>query len=176
MHGLLLWSCIASSACTLAVSRHTYLQCSDQHPRTDGVLVCSYGWMSCYFEVTVPSVLAHRLCPHTHVQCSDAVISLCRVTGGLVCRYAWAAISEWQCQQGVTQQGMLGSEVVLSGPTALRRSHSMSCMTQLQAKHAGTPFDQSEAASRWVSYTVTHFTSLSLYGTNFQYRNRPLQP
>ena len=37
---------------------------------------------------------------------------------------------------------MLGSEVVLSGPTALRRSHSMSCMTQLQAKHSGTPFDQ----------------------------------
>ena len=63
------------------------------------------------------------------------------------CRYAWAAISEWQCQQGVTQQGMLGSEVVLSGPTALRRSHSMSCMTQLQAKHSGTPFDQLEAAA-----------------------------
>ena len=58
------------------------------------------------------------------------------------CRYAWAAISEWQCQQGVTQQGMLGSEVVVSGPTPLRRSHSMSCMTQLQAKHSGTPFDQ----------------------------------
>ncbi len=62
-------------------------------------------------------------------------------------RYAWAAISEWQCQQGVTQQGMLGSEVVLSGPTALRRSHSMSCMTQLQAKHSGTPFDQLEGAA-----------------------------
>ncbi|DBB17173.1 TPA: hypothetical protein ACH3X3_014241 [Trebouxia sp. C0006] len=59
-------------------------------------------------------------------------------------RYAWAAISEWQCQQGVTQQGMLGSEVVLSGPTPMRRSHSMSCMTQLQAKHSGTPFDQLE--------------------------------
>ena len=63
------------------------------------------------------------------------------------CRYAWAAISEWQCQQGVTQQGMLGSEVVLSGPTALRRSHSMSCMTQLQAKHSGTPFDQLDGAA-----------------------------
>ena len=37
---------------------------------------------------------------------------------------------------------MLGSEVVVSGPTPLRRSHSMSCMTQLQAKHSGTPFDQ----------------------------------
>ena len=63
------------------------------------------------------------------------------------CRYAWAAISEWQCQQGVTQQGMLGREVVLSGPPLLRRSHSMSCMTQLQAKHSGTPFDQAEGAA-----------------------------
>ncbi|KAA6424228.1 MAG: patatin-like phospholipase domain-containing 7, partial [Trebouxia sp. A1-2] len=62
-------------------------------------------------------------------------------------RYAWAAISEWQCQQGVTQQGMLGSEVVLSGPTPMRRSHSMSCMTQLQAKHSGTPFDQLEGTA-----------------------------
>ena len=42
---------------------------------------------------------------------------------------------------------MLGSEVVLSGPTALRRSHSMSCMTQLQAKHSGTPFDQLDATA-----------------------------
>lgn len=49
---------------------------------------------------------------------------------------------------------MLGSEVVLSGPTALRRSHSMSCMTQLQAKHAGTPFDQSEAAFRFERVTL----------------------
>ena len=87
------------------------------------------------------------------------------------CRYAWAAISEWQCQQGVTQQGMLGSEVVLSGPPTLRRSHSMSCMTQLQAKHAGTAFDQSEPASRFAhtsylcidpSMLAQHFTNLSL--------------
>lgn len=50
---------------------------------------------------------------------------------------------------------MLGREVVLSGPPLLRRSHSMSCMTQLQAKHSGTPFDQAEGAAGY-----THFTPM----------------
>ncbi len=85
----------------------------------------------------------------TGIQCVyipffDCLTMMCVL---LLTRYAWAAISEWQCQQGVTQQGMLGSEVVLSGPTPMRRSHSMSCMTQLQAKHSGTPFDQLEGTA-----------------------------
>jgi len=82
------------------------------------------------------------------IQCVCAILCcLVMICVLLLTRYAWAAISEWQCQQGVTQQGMLGSEVVLSGPTPMRRSHSMSCMTQLQAKHSGTPFDQLEGTA-----------------------------
>ena len=55
----------------------------------------------------------------------------------LRCRYAWAAISEWQCHQGMTQGGRL-SESPGQGPApdrhAMRRSRSVACMTQLQAK------------------------------------------
>lgn len=55
----------------------------------------------------------------------------------LHCRYAWAAISEWQCHQGMTQGGRL-SQSPAQGPTpdrsAMRRTRSVACMTQLQAK------------------------------------------
>ena len=53
-------------------------------------------------------------------------------------RYAWAAISEWQCHQGMTQGGRLSQAPARGGPTperqAFRRSRSVACMTQLQAK------------------------------------------
>ena len=53
------------------------------------------------------------------------------------CRYAWAAISEWQCHQGMTQGGRL-SAAPAQGPApdrnAIRRTRSVACMTQLQAK------------------------------------------
>ena len=53
------------------------------------------------------------------------------------CRYAWAAISEWQCHQGMTQGGRL-SQSSPQGPApdrhAMRRTRSVACMTQLQAK------------------------------------------
>ena len=55
----------------------------------------------------------------------------------LACRYAWAAVSEWQCQQGVTQQGMQGPGMAGSGPAdPMRRAYSVACMSQLQAKQA----------------------------------------
>ena len=67
----------------------------------------------------------------------------------LVCgRYAWAAISQWQVAQGVTQQGLMGSrpqEQVAA--SALRRSQSTQCMTQLQAKQP-TPSPRSSQAPR----------------------------
>ena len=53
-------------------------------------------------------------------------------------RYAWAAISEWQCHQGMTQGGRLSQAPARGAPTperqAFRRSRSVACMTQLQAK------------------------------------------
>ena len=52
-------------------------------------------------------------------------------------RYAWAAVSEWQCQQGVTQQGMQGPGAAGSSPAdPMRRAYSVACMSQLQAKQA----------------------------------------
>ena len=54
----------------------------------------------------------------------------------VLCRYAWAAISEWQCHQGISQGGRL-SQSPAQGPTprhAIRRTRSVACMTQLQAK------------------------------------------
>ena len=62
-------------------------------------------------------------------------------------RYAWAAISEWQCRQGVTQRGRVGpvdpprpsprSSSAKSLPLRrlpIRRTRTIGCMTQLQAK------------------------------------------
>ena len=40
-------------------------------------------------------------------------------------RYAWVAISEWQCNQGVTQQGMIGSKPLKEAASVrMRRAHS----------------------------------------------------
>lgn len=49
-------------------------------------------------------------------------------------RYAWAAISEWQCSQGVTQRGRLPAELLAPADKGMRRARSVACMTQLQAK------------------------------------------
>ncbi|CAL8463928.1 g3463 [Coccomyxa elongata] len=49
-------------------------------------------------------------------------------------RYAWAAISEWQCSQGVTQRGRLPAELMNAAKGSMRRARSVACMTQLQAK------------------------------------------
>ena len=52
-------------------------------------------------------------------------------------RYAWAAISEWQCHQGMTQGGRLSAapaQGTAPDRSAIRRTRSVACMTQLQAK------------------------------------------
>eukprot|EP00884_Botryococcus_braunii_P018904 jgi/Botrbrau1/5698/Bobra.0071s0031.1 len=59
-------------------------------------------------------------------------------------RYAWAALSEWQVRRGVTQKGMFKLDGQIQQipsipspagkPVAMRRSYSVACMTQLQAK------------------------------------------
>ena len=80
-------------------------------------------------------------------------------------RYAWAAISEWQCSQGVSQRGRIAPDHLsrpkqvpngaapegssLRGRSSsmqvpMRRARSVACMTQLQAKQAAA-FDADEA-------------------------------
>ncbi|KAK9814559.1 hypothetical protein WJX72_007850 [[Myrmecia] bisecta] len=65
-------------------------------------------------------------------------------------RYAWGAISEWQVQQGVTQQGKVGADSALRLSegnglgSGLKRSHSISCMTQLQAKQASAAWQEEQ--------------------------------
>ena len=64
------------------------------------------------------------------------------------CRYAWAAISQWQVAQGVTQQGLMGSRAPeQAASTNLRRTQSTHCMTQLQAKQAPSPAALQTASS-----------------------------
>lgn len=64
-------------------------------------------------------------------------------------RYAWAAISQWQVAQGVTQQGLMGARPQeTTAATALRRSHSTQCMTQLQAKQPSTSSQPAARAAR----------------------------
>ncbi len=59
-------------------------------------------------------------------------------------RYAWAAISEWQCSQGVTQRGRLTAQFMNAAKDSMRRARSVACMTQLQAKQK-QDFDADDA-------------------------------
>ncbi|KAK9808186.1 hypothetical protein WJX73_006212 [Symbiochloris irregularis] len=63
-------------------------------------------------------------------------------------RYAWGAISEWQCAQGVTQQGLVGGKAAATHVAAqsMRRARSIHCMTQLQVKQA-SPVPHSEGST-----------------------------
>jgi hypothetical protein len=84
----------------------------------------------------------------------------------MVRRYAWAAISEWQCSQGVSQRGRIapdpharpkqagpggagggaegggGRGRSLAVQVPMRRARSVACMTQLQAKQAAGGFEE----------------------------------
>ena len=84
-----------------------------------------------------------------------------RFTAALSCRYAWAAVSEWQCQQGVTQQGMQGPGAAGSGPAdPMRRAYSVACMSQLQAKQAAAAqaaeSDEARRCAAWPTLSGRH--------------------
>ena len=87
----------------------------------------------------------------------------------LPCRYAWAAISEWQCHQGMTQGGRL-SQSPAQGLTpdrhAMRRTRSVACMTQLQAKQmygyeSSADSDVSPSPERYASHRHSTLKYLS---------------
>lgn len=77
-------------------------------------------------------------------------------------RYAWAAISEWQCSQGVTQRGRLPAELTNAAKGSMRRARSVACMTQLQAKQQQDFHEEPDAPDR---------APAERYGT---FPNRPL--